>query len=62
MDQQRAPSDRVDLVREQVELVALLEAKVDPALLTAVEQAYHAGDREPVVPQIVISYGGTQSA
>ncbi len=51
-----------DLVRDQAELVALLQSGVDPDLLSAVERAYHWVDDEIPAPTMEVSYEGTTYA
>lgn len=49
------------LVKEQEDLIAIMEAAIDPRLLTAVEHAYRfADDKKSVVMDI--SYEGTTNA
>lgn len=48
-----------DLAKEHADLVALMEASIDPQLLVAVEKAYNnVVDNEPL-SELNISYEGT---
>ena len=51
--------DFADLAKEQSDLIALMEASIDPQLLFAVEKAYSTvADKEPQ-SELNISYEGT---
>ena len=52
-------NDAPDLEKEQVDLIALMEASITPQLLAAVENAYRDTDDGEPAASLDISYEGT---
>lgn len=48
-----------DLAKEQADLIALMEASIEPQLLAAVEEAYHTIVNEEPLSRLNVSYEGT---
>ncbi len=51
-----------DLAKEQADLLTLMEASMDPQILAAVENAYHANDEASLNPSVEVSCWGTSHA
>ncbi len=52
-------NETVDLVKEQADFVALMEASIAPDVLKAVEDAYHASDDDKPSVSLNVSCEGT---
>ena len=59
MKEARDSANTPELVREQAELVTLMEASIDPDVLAAVESAYHSDDNDHDTTSMDVSYEGT---
>lgn len=55
-------SKTVDLEKEQVDLILLMESSMTPELLDAVQRAHKTKDDNDVQDSLIVSYEGTHHA